>query len=75
MIVGAYLKVTSKQWEEIKEKYVISDQYHIINNSKRKCNCCIDCGAYNPCTAYEGYCSDVEELVSKTDTCEDWHDM
>lgn len=36
MIVNAYLKVTQKQWEDIKEKYVEPNMYHIVSSSKRK---------------------------------------
>ncbi len=31
MIVNAYLKVTQKQWEDIKEKYVEPKKKHIKN--------------------------------------------
>ena len=40
MIVNAYLKVTPKQWEEIREKYVESNMYHVISDSKRKTKRC-----------------------------------
>ena len=42
--------------------------YHIISNSKRKCRRCDNCGAYYPCTTYEGYCMEVEGLVDKNGT-------
>lgn len=73
MIVNAYLKVTPKQWEEIKAKYVEPNTYRIMSNSKRKCKRCEDCGAYNPCTSHEGYCLEEEGLVGKNETCEGWH--
>ena len=73
MLVNAYLKVTPKQWEEIKEKYVESNMYHVISDSKRKNKRCDDCGAYCPCTQYEGYCLEEEGLVDGNDTCEEWH--
>lgn len=47
MIVNAYLKVTQKQWEDIKEKYVEPNMYHIVSSSKRKCKRCDGCSAYN----------------------------
>lgn len=72
MIVNAYLKVTQKQWEDIKEKYVEPNMYHIISSSKRKCERCDECSAYNPCTTYEGYCTEVEGLVDRNFTCENW---
>lgn len=43
MIVNAYLNVTPKQWEEIKAKYVDSNMYHIIPNSRRKNRRCGTC--------------------------------
>ena len=73
MIVNAYLKVTQKQWEDIKEKYVEPNMYHIVSNSKRKCERCDECSAYNPCTTYEGYCTELEGLVDRNFTCENWH--
>ena len=73
MIVNAYLKVTPKQWEEIKEKYVESNMYHIVSNSNRKNKRCDECGAYCPCSSYEGYCMEQEGLVDCNATCEDWH--
>ena len=73
MIVNAYLKVTSKQWEEIKAKYVEPNMYHVISSSRRKCKRCDDCGPYNPCTDYEGYCFEQEGLVDGNGTCESWH--
>ncbi len=72
MIVNAYLKVTQKQWENIKEKYVEPNMYHIVSSSKRKCKRCDGCSAYNPCTIYEGYCTEVEGLVDRNSTCESW---
>ena len=69
MIVNAYLKVTQKQWEDIKEKYVEPNMYHIVSSSKRKCKRCDGCSAYNPCTTYEGYCAEVEGLVDRNSTC------
>lgn len=42
MIVNVYLKVTQKQWEDIKEKYVEPNMYHIISDSKRKHKRCDD---------------------------------
>jgi len=55
MIVNAYLNVTEKQWKEIKEKYVETNMYHIVSNSKRKCKRCDECAAYN---AWSGYNAD-----------------
>lgn len=74
MIVNAYLNVTPEQWEEIKEKYVEPNMYHIVSNSKRKTKRCDDCGAYCLCTSYEGYCCNVEGLVDCNGTCENWHE-
>lgn len=73
MLVNAYLNVTPKQWEEIKEKYVETNMYHIVSNSKRKDKRCDECGAYCPCSSYEGYCCNEECLVDGNNTCEDWH--
>lgn len=73
MIVNAYLKVTPKQWEEIRERYVESNMYHIISDSKRKNKRCDDCGAYCPCSSYEGFCMIEEDLVDANGTCESWH--
>ena len=73
MIVNAYLKVTQKQWEDIKEKYVEPNMYHIVSSSKRKCKRCDGCSAYNTCTTYEGSCTEVEGLVDRNSTCESWH--
>ena len=75
MIVNAYLKVTPKQWEEIKEKYVESNMYHILSNSKRKNKRCDDCGAYCPCSSYEGYCLEYAEVVEGSANCEAWHEL
>ena len=75
MLVNAYLKVTPKQWEEIKEKYVEPNMYHVVSDSKRKNKRCDDCGAYCPCSSYEGYCLDEEALVDGNGTCEMWHGM
>lgn len=73
MIVNAYLKVTPKQWEEIKAKYVDANMYHIVSDSKRKKNRCDECSAYFPCSSYEGFCQCEESLVDANGTCEDWH--
>lgn len=73
MIINAYLKVTPKQWEEIKEKYVEQNMYHIMSNSKRKNKRCDECGAYCSCTSYEGYCMEEAGLVDGNGTCEMWH--
>ena len=73
MIVNVYLKVTQKQWEDIKEKYVEPNMYHIVSDSKRKHKRCDGCSAYNPCTTYEGYCTEVEGLVDRNSTCKSWH--
>lgn len=73
MLVNAYLNVTPKQWEEIKEKYVEPNMYHVISNSKRKNKRCDECVNYCPCTRYEGFCVSEEGLVDGNDTCEDWH--
>ena len=73
MIVNAYLNVTQKQWEDIKEKYAEPNMYHIVSKSKRKCKRCDECSAYNPCTTYEGYSTEVEGLVDRNSTCESWH--
>lgn len=63
MIVNAYLNVTQEQWEEIK----------IVSNSKRKCKRCDDCKMYNPCSTYEGFCLETNELVDGNSTCESWY--
>ena len=42
--------------------------YHIVSSSKRKCKRCDGCSAYNPCTTYEGYCTEVEGLVDRNST-------
>ena len=73
MIINAYLKVSPKEWEEIKKKYVEPNMYHIISDSRRKCKRCDDCSSYNPCSTYEGYCFESEELVDRNGTCENWH--
>ena len=76
MIVNAYLKLTPKQWEEIKKKYVepsMCSTYHIVDNTNRKNKRCDDCSAYCPCSSYEGYCLEEEVLVAGCGTCEDWH--
>ena len=73
MIVNAYLNVTQEQWEEIKKKYVEQNMYHIVSNSKRKCNRWDDCKMYNPCSTYEGFCLETNELVDGNFTCESWY--
>ena len=73
MIVNAYLNVTQEQWKEIKEKYVESNMYHIVSNSKRKCKRCDDFKMYNPCSSYEGFCLETNELVDGNSTCESWY--
>ena len=75
MIVNAYLNVTPEEWEEIKKKYVEPNMYHIVSDSKRKKKRCDDCGAYCPCSSYEGYCLEQECLVDGNDTCEEWHEV
>ena len=74
MLINAYLNVTAKQWEEIKEKYVEPNMYHTVKTTKRVHKRCDDCGAYCPCTSYEGYCLSAEELVDACDTCSEWHE-
>lgn len=73
MVVNAYLNVTQEQWEEIKKKYVEPNMYHIVSNSKRKCKRCDDCKMYNPCSTYEGFCLETNELVDGNSTCESWY--
>lgn len=73
MLVNAYLKVTPAQWEEIKKKYVEPNMYHIVSSSRRKNKRCDSCGAYYPCTQYEGYCDNSGGLVDGNNTCEYWH--
>ena len=73
MVVNAYLNVTQEQWEEIKKKYVEPNMYHIVSNSKRKCKRCDDCKMYNPCSTYEGFWLETNELVDGNSTCESWY--
>lgn len=49
------------------------NMYHIVSNSKRKCKRCDDCKMYNPCSTYEGFCLETNELVDGNFTCESWY--
>lgn len=71
MLVRAYLIVTPTQLKEI-DKYI--ENYTIVEKRKRKNKRCDWCGAYCPCTKYEGYCSEGEGIVSCSSTCEEWHE-
>lgn len=73
MIVNAYLKVSPKQWEEIKNKYVEANMYHVVENTKKNKRC-DNCQYYNRCTEYEGFCSKEEALVDAGSTCDIYYE-